>query len=86
VAEVIDNYELTVGPVTVEDRQRKEATGTIDLFESNTIHDEDGTNIGMEETCREVYYAMRVQYSRRQTDMIECQQDDQFFIRYIYYN
>ena len=81
-----DNVELNVGPVTVADRQRKEATGNIDLFEATPIHDEDGTDIGMEEICREVYYAMRVQYSRRQADMIECLQDDQFFIRYIYNN
>jgi len=84
VALVNDIVFLDVGPVTVEDRERNEQTGSIDLFEARVLHHEDGTEIGMDETCREVYFAMRVEYHRRQPDMIGCFQDQQFFIRYIY--
>ena len=78
-----DIVNLEIGSVTVEDLERKERTGSIDFFQSEVIH-EDGTNVGMYEKCREVYFAMRVEYHRRQPDMIECSEDQQFFIRYIY--
>ena len=83
---VHDIVELDVGPVTVEDRERNEEDGEIDMLEADVIRDEDDTDIGFEETCREVYFAMRVQYCRRELDMIECFRDNQFFINYNYNN
>ena len=80
---VHDIVSLDIESVTVEDRERKERTGSIDFFQTEVIHQEDGTNIGMYEKCREVYFAMRVEYHRRQPDMIEWLQDQQFFIIFI---
>ena len=82
IAIVTDNVSLTIGPVTAADHDHYQTTGSWDFFEGHLIHDDDGTEIGMEETCREVYFAMRVRYCRRQLDKIEYFEDDHFVINY----
>jgi hypothetical protein len=79
---VHDFPEFSVGPVTVEDRARKEITGEMDMFEYEVLYDDDGTEIGMEETCREVYYGMRARYCRGELDQIEYLIDSHFTLNY----
>ena len=82
MAIVHDDVDFKVGPVTAADKERATNTGSWDYFEGRVIEDEDGTEIGMEEHCREVYYAMRVRYMRRETDLIQGIEDEQFKLNY----
>ena len=82
IAIVTDKVDLTIGPVTAADHENFQNTGLWDFFEGHVITDEDGTDIGMEETCREVYFATRVRYCRKQLDKIEYFQDQEIVINY----
>ena len=82
IAIVRDEVDLKIGPVTAADHECFQFSGSWDFFEGHVITDEDGTDIGMEETCREVYFAIRVRYCRRQLDKIEYFPDQEFVINY----
>lgn len=56
--------------------------GNIDHFEGHLITNDEGTNIGMEETCREMYFSMRVRYHRNQLDQVQYLPDSAFVIKY----
>ena len=81
---VKETLDLDIGPVTAEDHERHQFGLPWDLLETNAVDDDDGFQIGEEETCREVYYSMRVRYCRRLPDQVECFTDTKFFINYLW--
>ena len=84
IAIVHNILEIDIGPVTWDDYARHYEMGLPwNFFEKeNDVDDEDGYRVGFETTCREVYYAMRVRYMRRQLDKIGCNKDNKFLINY----
>jgi hypothetical protein len=79
---VHDFPEFSVGPVTVDDIERKAITGEMDLADREVLEDDNGTAIGMEERLREVYYGMRARYCRQELDQIEYLIDSHFTLNY----
>lgn len=73
-----DQIEFDIGPVTFEDRERKRTTGDINLYQAEVLQDDNGTDIGMEETFREVYFSMRATYCG-ELHQISYLKDSQFY-------
>jgi hypothetical protein len=82
IAILHDNADFSVGPVTIDDHERKQITNDWSFYELEILKNQSGKQIGMKETAREANYSMRINYNSLNLKKLECQINSQFKVNY----